>query len=189
MSPLGKRVVVFTMLWVLLVMTLSQIYDNVTGKGMPPRSDAVATVEPTVQPDADIARLAELQSCVAANPEDLECLSELGELYYAAGQYPQAQVNFERAVRLKPRDDHLLLRLAGCYIYQQKFEQAAATLQEAAAIRPDSPEIHLLFGLALSRLNPPRTDEAVSEWRKVIELAPRTALASQAAQFINETGK
>lgn len=189
MSPLGKRIVVFTMLWVLLVMTLSQIYDNVTGNGMPARSAGVPTVGPTPQPDQAVARLAELQSCVAANPENLECVTELAELYYAARQYPQAQANFERAVKLDPRNDHLLVRLAGSYIYQQKFEQAAATLQQAATLRPDSPEIHLLLGLSLSRLDPPRTDAAVAEWRKVIELAPQSSLASQAAQYINEVGK
>jgi hypothetical protein len=38
----------------------------------------------------------------------------------------------------------------------------------------------------LSRIEPPRTEEAIVEWRKVIELAPGTDLASQASSYINE---
>jgi Flp pilus assembly protein TadD len=78
--------------------------------------------------------------------------------------------------------------LAGTYIFQQKFDQAVTTLQQAAILSPDSAEIHLLLGLALSKLEPPRIDEAVMEWKSVIELAPETPWAKQAQQYINESG-
>src|SRR5688500_1600979 len=107
MSPLGKRIVVLTMFWVFLVMIVSQIYDNATGRGMPARQ-LVPTPKAPVQPDEDIARLAELQSCVAANPNNLDCTLELAELYYTARQWPQAQVNFERAIQLDPHNVTIL---------------------------------------------------------------------------------
>ncbi|HEX9988866.1 MAG TPA: tetratricopeptide repeat protein [Chloroflexia bacterium] len=190
MSPLGKRIVVFTMLWVFLVMILLQVYDNVTGRGMPVRSSAAPlAVDPTVEPDKDVARLAELQSCVASDPNNLQCNLDLASLYYEAGQYPQAQVNYERAVKLDPHNVGVLTKLAGAYIYQQKFPQAVATLQDAAAIQPTSPEIQLLLGLSLSKLDPPRMDDAAAAWRKVIELAPDTSLAAQARQYLSEAGR
>ena len=190
MSLLGKRIVVLAMFWVFLVMIISQAYDNMTGKGMPvKRAASVPTAEPTVAQDQFVTRLAELQSCVASNPDDAQCTIELASLYYAAGQYPQAQVNYERAVKLDPHNVEILLKLAGTYIYQQKFEQAVPTLQQAATLREDSPEIHLLLGLSLSKLNPPRTEEAVAEWSKVIKLAPGTKLAAQATTYINEASK
>ena len=175
------------MMWVLLVMVVSQVYDNVTGKGMPARQ-AEATPE-VVGPDADVQRLADLQSCVAANPDDLQCNLDLADLYYQARQWPQAQVNYERVVRLDPGNASVLLKLAATYIYQSKFEQAIPALQEAAAVQPDAPEIHLLLGLSLSKLDPPRTDEAVAAWRKVIELDPKSAWATQASQYISEVGR
>jgi cytochrome c-type biogenesis protein CcmH/NrfG len=178
------------MLWVFLVMILLQVYDNVTGRGMPVRSSAAPlAVEPTVEPDKDVARLAELQTCVASNPENLQCNLDLAALYYEAGHYPQAQVNYERAIKLDPQNVGALVKLAGAYIYQQKFPQAVATLQDAAAIQPASPEIHLLLGLSLSKLDPPRIDDAAAEWRKVIELAPGTSLAAQARQYLIEAGR
>jgi tetratricopeptide (TPR) repeat protein len=189
MSPLGKRIIVMFMGWVLLVMVVLQVYENATGKNAP-RNDLAAsgTAVPTVGPDPQVQRLADLQICVANNPNNLQCTLDLAGLYYQAGQYPQAQVNYERAALLSPHDYAILLKLAGSYIYQQKFEQAASTLQDAAALKPDSPEIHLLLGLSLSKLDPPRMTEAVAEWRKVIALQPNSSLADQARQYIDEAG-
>jgi cytochrome c-type biogenesis protein CcmH/NrfG len=91
-------------------------------------------------------------------------------------------------VQLDPNNSQWLLRLAGSRIFQQKFDQAVETLREAVVLEPNSPEIRLLLGLALSRSQPPQTDAAVAEWRKVIELAPGSELASQASTYINEAG-
>jgi cytochrome c-type biogenesis protein CcmH/NrfG len=77
------------------------------------------------------------------------------------------------------------VKLAGTYIYQMMFDKAVETLRNAAILKPDSPEIHLLLGLSLSKLDPPQMEEAVAEWQKVIELAPGTSWATQAAELIN----
>ena len=187
MNPLGKKIVVYGMAWVLLVMVLSQIYDNVRGRGMPAQEAAVPTAV-AATPDAEQERLAELQDCLAGDPNNLQCTIELAALYYAAGQWPEAQVNYERAVQLDPKNVQSQLKLAGTYIFQQKFDQAVPTLQQASSLSPNSAEIHLLLGLALSKLNPPRMNEALAEWRSVIALAPESPWAKQAAQYINETG-
>ncbi len=190
MSLLGKRIIVLVMVWVMLFMVVSQIYDNVTGKGMPVKQQTptLAAVG-TIGQDPDTRRMAELQACLASNPNDLKCTQDLADLYYAAEQYPQAQVDYERAVKLDPHNVGILRKLAGSYIYQQKFDQAEATLQQAAALSPGSPEIHLLLGLSLSKLNPPRMQDALSEWRMVLKLAPGTTLASQATDYINSAGQ
>ncbi len=186
MNPLGKRIIVLFMGWVLMVMAVIQVYDNVTGKNSPQdRIIAAPTAEPTVGPDPEIAQLADLQTCVAANPDDLQCTRDLADLYYKMGQYPQAMVNYESAARLSPHDYDLLVKLAGTYIYQLMFDDAVKTLQDAVALQPDSPEIHLLLGLSLSKVNPPQTAAAVAEWNKVIQLAPGSDWATEAAQLIN----
>ena len=188
MSPLGKRVIVYFMFWVLVVMAVAQLADNITGRNAPARTaEAVPTVLPTAGPDDDIQRLADLQTCVAADPTNLQCTTDLAAYYYDAGQYPQAEVEYRRAVELDPHNSQWLLRLAGSYIFQQKLEEAAQTLRQAADLAPNSAEVRLLLGLALSRMDPPQTDAAIVEWRKVIELAPGTELAQQASSYINES--
>jgi cytochrome c-type biogenesis protein CcmH/NrfG len=172
--------------WVLLAMVIIQVYDNVTGRNAPQARVIVPpTVGPSVEPDSDISRMADLQACVAANPDNLECTRDLAALYYKLGQYAQAQVNYENAARLAPHDYDILVKLAGTYIYQMMFDKAVETLRNAAILKPDSPEIHLLLGLSLSKLDPPQMEEAVAEWQKVIELAPGTSWATQAAELIN----
>jgi cytochrome c-type biogenesis protein CcmH/NrfG len=170
-----------------MVMVIIQVYDNVSGRNSPTdRVLAAPTAVPTVQADPNVSKLADLQTCVANDPSNLQCTTDLGDLYYTLGQYPQAQVNYERAVQLSPHDYNLMLRLAGTYIYQQDFTNAVDTLQKAAILQPDVPEIHLLLGLALSKLDPPRMQDAITEWRTVVTLAPDTTLATQAAQYIND---
>jgi tetratricopeptide (TPR) repeat protein len=186
LSPLGKRIIVLFMLWVLSAMAIAQVYDNISGRNAPAtRVIAVPTVGPTVAPDPEITRLADLQTCVSADPSDLECVTELAALYYSMGQYEQSQVNYENAVKLSPQDYNLLVKLAGTYIYQLKFEDAVTTLRQAVILKPDSPEIHLLLGLSLSKLNPAQLTEAIAEWNKVIELAPGSDYAAQAAELID----
>ncbi len=188
MSPLGKRVIVLFMLWVLSAMAIAQLYDNISGRNAPAvRVIAVPTPQPSVEADPQITRLADLQTCVNADPNDLACMTELAALYYDMGQYDAAQISYEAAVKLSPEDYNLLVKLAGTYIYQLKFESAVTTLRQAAILKPDSPEIHLLLGLSLSKVNPPKLTEAVAEWNKVIELAPGSDYAAQAAELINST--
>ena len=190
MGSLGKRIIVYTMMWVLLVMVLLQVYDNVTGKGMPVKKDTQAAgAETPVAPDEGVTQLAALQTCVASDPKNLQCTLDLANLYYQAGLWAQAQVTYESAIKLDPHDVATLLKLAGTYIYQSKFAQAIPTLRDAAALKPDSPEIHLLLGLALSKIDPPQMDAAVSEWRQVVSLDPNSAWAAQASQYIAEAGR
>lgn len=186
MSPLGKRIIVLFMMWVLLAMTVTQVYDNVTGKNAPAtRVIAPPTVGPTVSADPDITRIAELQTCILSEPDNLSCLRELAALYYKLGWYDQAQTTYLAASKLDPTDYDLLVKLAGTYIYQLKFQAAVDTLQKAALLKSDSAEIHLLLGLALSKLEPPKLSEAVAEWNRVIDLAPGSDYALQAAELIN----
>jgi tetratricopeptide (TPR) repeat protein len=189
MSPLGKRILVLGMFWVFLVMIVTQAYDNVTGRGMPATPAAVPTPTGTAEADATIQQLADLQACVTNNPNNLQCMLDLANLYYDLGQYPQAQTAFEAAVKLDPHNVGAIVKLAGSYIRQTKFDEAVTTLEQAVELQPDSPELRLLLGLSLSRLDPPQTDQAVAEWRQVISLDPTSALADQARQYIQEAGK
>lgn len=188
MSPLGKRIVVFFMLWVFLVMIVMQVYDNVTGKGMPVRSAPTQAVPAVATPDPEGAKLADLQKCVASNPNDLNCTMQIGQLYYRGQQWPQAQVSYERAVTLDPRSVEALSRLAVVYIHQAEYEKALGTLDRAGTLQPDDPEINLLLGLALSKVDPPRKGDALAAWRKVIALAPGSTWAKQADTLIKDAG-
>ena len=89
MGPLGKRILVLLFGWVLLVMVIIQVYDNVSGRNSPvSRIVAAPTAIPTVQADADMTRLADLQTCVANDPNNLKCTSDLAESLLFPGPVP-----------------------------------------------------------------------------------------------------
>lgn len=186
MSPLVKRILVLIMFWVFLFMIVSQVYDSIRGNGttsaQTTASSPASLSGPT--PDPTIQAIANDESCIAADSKNVACLEDLGNLYYGLGQYPQAQTAFESAIRLDPHNVGVLVKLAGSYIRQSEFDKALLTLQQAVAIEPDSPELHLLLGLALDKANPPQTAQAKSEWQQVIKLAPGTTWAQQAQQYI-----
>ncbi len=188
MNPLGRRIIVLLMLWVLLVMVVTQVYDNVTGRGATPRPAAVPTTQAAAGPDATIQKIADAQACIANDPNNLQCLLDLGNLYYGLGQYPQAQTAYEQVIKLDPHNAGVLVKLAGAYIRQGEFDKALPTLEQATALQPNSPELHLLLGLALDKATPPQRERAVSEWRQVVALAPGSKWAEQAAQYISESG-
>lgn len=191
MSLLGKRIIILAMAWVFLAMIVSQLYDNLTATNVPPRPRAGSTFSPapTVTADPASSQLADLQRCVASDPNNLQCVVDLANLYYASNQWPQAQASYESAIKLSPHDASLLLKLAGTYIYQQQFDAAVTTLQQAASLQPASPEVHLLLGLALSKSNPPQVAQAIAEWRQVVSLAPGSSWAAQANQLIQGAGQ
>ena len=187
MSPLGKRIIILTMFWVFLVMIFTQVYDNVTGRGMPvPRASDVVVGQTPIAPNPAISRLAEMQACVAADPRNLDCTLELADLYFINKQWPQSQTNYERAVELDPHNVLAWRRLASTIMYQGEFSAAVPALEKAAQLDPRSAEIQLLLGLALSRLDPPRASEAVAAWQRVLALAPDSEWARQAASYIQE---
>jgi len=184
MNSLGKRIIVYTMVWVILVMIIAQLYDNFTGRNAPPsQASTAAAALPVDTPDPDVQHLADLQSCVASDPNNLQCVTDLANLYYDGQQWDMAQTNYLQAVKLNPHDASLLLKLAGTQIYQDQFKDAVPTLQKAEALQPDAPEIHLLLGLALSKLQPAQMPQAVAEWRQVLRLSPNSAWATQASQY------
>jgi cytochrome c-type biogenesis protein CcmH/NrfG len=190
MSPLGKRIIILSMFWVFLVMIFTQVYDNVTGRNLPPKQPEQVATEPTpAGPNPAVSRLADLQACVAANPRDLNCTLELADLYFVNQQWPLSQTNYERAVEIDPHNVPAWLRLAATLIYQNQFDKAVPVLQQAGNLEPNNPEIQLLLGLALSRQDPPRNAEAISAWQRVMQLAPDTDLARQAAAYIAEADR
>lgn len=176
------------MIWVFLVMIVSQVYDNVTSRATPVSRAAAPTAEAAPKPDDAIQKLTSARSCVAADPKNLQCTMALADLYYSMGQYPQAQAAFESALKLDPRNAGALLKLGGSYIRQQNYAQAVPTLEQAISFQPDSPELHLLLGLALSKANPPQKQRALSEWRRVLQLAPGSDWSKQAGQYITQAG-
>jgi tetratricopeptide (TPR) repeat protein len=67
----------------------------------------------------------------------------LGSIYYLLGQYDNAEVAFQEAIRLEPDSSLRYGQLAGASAKLNRFKQASALIKEAQAKKLDSPDLHV----------------------------------------------
>ena len=178
MSYTAKRVILLVMAWGLLMYAGWQVRENLTTPD--PAAQAVAAV-PTPTPDAQTM----LQQAIQSNPQDEPSILQLAKLLYDQQDYASAGTLYLRAVQIDPHNVDILLQLAATQFYQGQVADARTTLVQAEALDSSRPDVHLLLGLALSRSAPPDLAGAQREWQQVLQLAPGTALATQAQDLLN----
>lgn len=108
----------------------------------------------------------------------------------AANSWTEASSAYEAALQLRD-DPSVRISLSLTLLYYGNAFNDRATLergwneaQRAQAAAPDEPAVALRYGLALVALDPPRTAEAVQIWRALVERAPQTREAQQAAALL-----
>jgi tetratricopeptide (TPR) repeat protein len=89
----------------------------------------------------------------AGNQEDAETYADAGRKALAAGQYPEAQDNFEKLARLAPGVAEVHATLAAIYFKQREYESAVREIQIAQKLKPNLPKLDSLMGLSLAELN------------------------------------
>jgi tetratricopeptide (TPR) repeat protein len=115
--------------------------------------------------------LARQQEQAAANEDPLELFNE-GTHLLASGD---ARGAFERLSRAAPKlkkDFVAWFNLGLAAIKLERWEEAAAALDRAAALSPDRVDCQFNRGIALSHVG--RCEESIEAMRKVLELAPET---------------
>jgi Flp pilus assembly protein TadD len=112
----------------------------------------------------------------------------LGTVYMAMGDTANAETNFKRAIDL---DKNLLPAyeaLGQLYTRAGAAEKAIAQYRAMAAAAPKNPTPHLFLGMAYEAQK--RDDEAIAEYERALELAPRFApAANNLAYLYAERGK
>lgn len=78
-----------------------------------------------------------LQQITQRRPAFHWAWERLGELQFNIGNFSEARVNFQGAVRIKPSDPSLLLKLAYANIEAGELNDAWSTLENAARLQPD----------------------------------------------------
>ena len=182
MSYAAKRLIILLMAWGLIVFAGVTIRINMNA---PAALGVTAAPTPTASPAPVASRAGVLEQTLERNPNDLASLLELGAIYYQQSDWDRATLMYQRAATLDATNVDVLAHLAAAQLYGLRFAQARDTLTSAVALAPRRADLHLLLGLALSRLTPPDTAGARAEWQRVIALAPGTDLATQAQALLN----
>jgi tetratricopeptide (TPR) repeat protein len=124
----------------------------------------------------------ELRDAAEAHPEDPAALKDLAVFLSNSGKLDEAIGWYERALALNPNDAILRLAFADALANGGKRSDAELQYKKAIESQPNNPQAH--FGLAeLYRMwSPPRTEDALVEYSKTIEVGADSYVAELAAQ-------
>jgi curved DNA-binding protein CbpA len=195
----------FGALAVVLALVVAASYVLTSGS-TPPPAQPTATPSPYDQLEAFIPQA---RQTAEQNPANAQAWLDLGNLLYDSVQVvrenapdsPLYQQRLERwleateaysqALALAP--DNALARAdmgaSSCFYGagtgdQALVRQGIAEAERAAEIAPADARVLLSLGHCLVSASPPRTNEAIASWRKIVEGSPSSPLATQAQQLI-----
>jgi tetratricopeptide (TPR) repeat protein len=118
--------------------------------------------------------LAEFSSLLSSHPNDLAVKKTYIQLLVSAHKLDQAIPLNDSILKNGPDADALVLR-GEIQVQQKKPDDAIVTLQEAVKNSPDNYAGHLQLGYAYQLKG--NSDQAETEWRKTVQLQPKSAEA------------
>ncbi len=154
--------VIFTMLFGLIAVGIDGFGGGGTEddpQAQRPASDLVPTYE---------ARLRD-------NPDDVNTMLILANLYQNRGEYPAAIAWYEKAVALKPEDVEARLAFGKALASYGQGYDAEAQYKKALEYNGRSAKAEYYLGELYDRSNPPRPDEAKARYARASELEPEGA--------------
>ena len=117
------------------------------------------------------------QGAVAIDERNVNALCILGYIYLKKEDFPQAKDVFEKAVRLSDTNWLSHFWLGWLLLKENDAKDAYAPIFRARQLRPQLPEIHILYFNDLLKLG--RVKEALAELDDFLERFPDHALAAQ----------
>jgi tetratricopeptide (TPR) repeat protein len=119
---------------------------------------------------------------VDVSTDDVVFLMEAGYIYLNMGRYKEAKEIFEGVAEIRPDSDVPRVALGNVYHAQGKFLDAAKVHRETLRDIPKSARAHA--GLAECLIFQKKTDQALEELKKVLEIEPDSDVAQYARTLI-----
>lgn len=135
------------------------------------KSDAAedtAVLEPV---PVDAGLITQLTARIESNPSDVDSLRQLGDAYFAAGNWDSASTCYSQFLRNGVRDAAVQGRLGTALFNQGRIDEARAAWLEAIALSPGDPFLHYALAHAYATARPPDLASARREWTTVLDLA------------------
>ena len=116
------------------------------------------------------ATIAQCESAIARNPEDIAALNQLAMLQSAAGNHNEALRHISSALKLAPSHPLLHYNLGQVHGSANRYEDEIKAYQQAIALKPDFIEAHVNMGVALRDMQ--RFDQALEAFKQALHLNP-----------------
>ncbi|MGQ9523469.1 MAG: tetratricopeptide repeat protein [Armatimonadota bacterium] len=131
--------------------------------------------------DGDRA-LAEARKAARLSPELLEARELFAELLLENGLLETTLSEASEILRLSPNNVRALDLMGTAYLYQGRTHQALRIVERLVRLCPADPSHHLKRAILLQQAG--CTAEAIQSYLQVVEMAPDTDLARQAAESV-----
>ncbi len=121
------------------------------------------------------------------NPRDLPALIGLGELYFANERYPEAIVNYHRALEIEPDDTEVRAHMAISYLYINNYDIALTEFEKVLSQDPSYGIAYYYQGRAFEKKGFPT--EAIQQYEAYIEKEPNGEFVDDAEDRISKLKK
>ncbi len=107
---------------------------------------------------------------VAASPDSVQMLIDLGQVYFDRGDLGSAEKEWLQARKIAPDYPILLDNLGALYTRQRRYDDAVDALQRCLQQSPDNVDAHVNLGQAYAQMG--EVQPAEKELRAAVDLAP-----------------
>ncbi|HLP16630.1 MAG TPA: tetratricopeptide repeat protein [Bacteroidota bacterium] len=129
----------------------------------------------------------ELKRAVEKNPGNTSHLRMLATLLMDGHKAAEAIPYFERAIRLDPKNDSLLLDLSVCYAETKKYDAAMQTTDRV--LGHNAKNLTALYNKGALYATLGKTRDAARIWKQLRSLAPESKEAHQAQSGLTAIGQ
>lgn len=112
----------------------------------------------------------EVRNKLEKNPNDVEALYHLADLYDRNAQYTEAVDTYKKVVKLKPDMGYAYLKMGTAYDRLNQPAEAVEAFKKAEKYMPNYPVVYNNLGVAYGKMN--KLNEEVSALQKAIKLRP-----------------
>lgn len=127
-------------------------------------------------------RILALEQEVVVNPDNVDAMIELGDIYFDGNRYQEAIATFNKAEQIAPTNIHILNDLGILHMRTGNYETALAKFDAVLSIDPT--HSHSLYYVGLVNRNMGDTDKALQAFEQVLSLSPDQQLAEAVRQEI-----
>lgn len=125
-----------------------------------------------------------LESNIQTNPKDLVSLDSLAQMYYIAGSFEKASKYYERHLEIEPDNKEIKMDLAGTYYNLKKINKAIELIQDV--LKKEPTYAFGLYNLGIIYASTGNKEEALKNWKLLVQHHPGTEMAQIAQQRIHE---
>jgi cytochrome c-type biogenesis protein CcmH/NrfG len=179
-----KEIAIIVTIVALIIGFLGGVFYSAlkTPTGTSQYSGSQSAGQATQNNQQQVNRMLVLEQEIAANPDNINALIELGDIYFDSNRYQEAISIFNKAEQIAPTNIHVLNDLGILHMKTGSYEAALAKFDAVLIIDPT--HSHSLYYVGLVHRETGNTDKALQVFEEVLSLNPDPQIAEAVRQEI-----